>query len=399
MRYWGILLTAGWLGSMPSLGLAQAPKDFDSQVTGGKLDQRDVIVRVPVADPVGGFAGSVRVSADGQSVPAQLLDAETGAVVVARLPELKAGQTVKLAVRFDNQPANVKSPFRWVDMPGQSTELFFGDVLRLRYLYAFDDSTPEARNRTFKPYTHLFDVSTGKVQLTNGPEGKYPHHRGIFFGFNRISYGKQQADVWHGNKGESQRHERTLTTEAGPVAARQRVQIGWYGQDQKRFATEIRETTVYDVPGGHLLDMVCRVTTDLPLVKLDGDPQHAGLHFRAAQEVERSTEKQTVFIRPDGVGKPNETRNWDPKTKQGPVDLPWVGMAVSIAGKRYTILRIDHPDNPTPRRHSERAYGRFGNYFEYELTPQRPLVVRVRFWVQEGDMTVAQCQSLAEAFR
>jgi hypothetical protein len=54
MRYWGILLTAGWLGSMPSLGLAQAPKDFDSQVTGGKLDQRDVIVRVPVADPLAG---------------------------------------------------------------------------------------------------------------------------------------------------------------------------------------------------------------------------------------------------------------------------------------------------------------------------------------------------------
>lgn len=399
MRCASILLAASLLLLSPTVTLAQTPKDFDTQISGGKLDQSDLIVSLPIADKVQSFTGSVSVSADGKSVPAQLLISDHAAVVVVRLAEVKAGQTVKLAVRFDNNPAKTSSPFSWVDTPGQTCDLFFGETLRLRYMYAFDESTPEARSRTFKPYTHLFDFLTGKVQLTNGPEGKFPHHRGIFFGFNRISYNKQQADVWHCNKGESQQHEKTLSREVGPVAAHQCVQIGWYGQDKKRFASEIRQTIVYNVTGGHLFDMVCRVSTELPSVKLDGDPQHAGLHFRAAQEVEKSTEKQTVFIRPDGVGKPNETRNWDPKTKQGPIDLPWVGMIVSIGGKRYTVLRIDHPDNPKQRRHSERAYGRFGNYFEYELTPERPLVVRVRFWVQEGEMTVAQCERIAETFR
>ena len=34
------------------------------------------------------------------------------------------------------------------------------------------------------------------MRLTNGPEGQYPHHRGIFYGFNNISYDGKKADVW-----------------------------------------------------------------------------------------------------------------------------------------------------------------------------------------------------------
>jgi hypothetical protein len=62
------------------------------------------------------------------------------------------------------------------------------------------------------------------------------------------------------------------------------------------------------------------------------------------------------------------------------------------------VLRINHPDNTRETRGSERDYGRFGDYFEYDLTPGKPLKLKYRVWVQEGEMTVEQCSALASSF-
>jgi hypothetical protein len=69
-----------------------------------------------------------------------------------------------------------------------------------------------------------------------------------------------------------------------------------------------------------------------------------------------------------------------------------------VSGQRYTVLRVNHPDNPKPARGSERDYGRFGDYFEYDLTPDHPLNLRYRVWVQPGEMTVEQCAAIARTF-
>jgi len=116
-------------------------------------------------------------------------------------------------------------------------------------------------------------------------------------------------------------------------------------------------------------------------------------------DVANKTKGETYYLRPDGKGQPGETRNWeakkpDPKT----VNLPWDAMCFVLDGKRYTVLRINHPDNPGEARGSERDYGRFGDYFEYELTPEKPLKVKYRVWVQEGEMTGEQCAAIAAAF-
>jgi hypothetical protein len=156
---------------------------------------------------------------------------------------------------------------------------------------------------------------------------------------------------------------------------------------------------VYNTTGGTMLDWSTELTTELEKVRLDGDPQHAGFHFRATQEVWKTTAKQTYYLRPDGKGKEGETRNWDAKAKNPKaVNLPWNAMSFVTNGKRYTALRINHPDNPGETRGSERDYGRFGDYFEYDLTPKTPLKLKYRVWLQEGEMTQAQCEALAAGF-
>src|SRR5205814_5960118 len=128
-------------------------------------------------------------------------------------------------------------------------------------------------------------------------------------------------------KDTHQSHEGFLNVEAGPVLGRHRAAVAWHGPDQAVFAREEREVTVYNVPGGTLVEFASRLKTTGGPVKLDGDPQHAGFQFRANKEVAEKTAKQTIYIRPDGVDKPGATRNWDPKTRKGPVDLPWNAMS------------------------------------------------------------------------
>ena len=295
--------------------------------------------------------------------------------------------------------------FAWHDQPGQYAELKYGDRPVLRYMYAaFDDSSPKSREATFKVFHHVYDP-TGSRVVTNGPSGLYPHHRGVFYGFNRISYGDKNCDIWHGSRDKFQtvvayqEHVKFLSQKGGPDQGTHTALIAWHGPDKGVFAEEERTVTSRVRPGGTLLDWSSRLTSkvDVP-VKLDGDPQHAGFHFRADNEVNEKSKKETYYLRADGKGKPGETRNWDPKTKQGPVNLPWNAMSFVLGGQRYTVVYLDHPANPKEARYSERDYGRFGSYFEYTLTREKPLTVRYRLWLQAGEMTQERAAALSREF-
>ena len=69
-------------------------------------------------------------------------------------------------------------------------------------------------------------------------------------------------------------------------------------------------------------------------------------------------------------------------------------MSFVAGGKRYTAAYLDRPDNPKEARYSERTYGRFGSYFEYDLDEGKPLELSYRFWLQDGEMTVEQVEAL-----
>ena len=379
---------------VPTLG---AGPTYDVTISAGAHDRKNVPVRISLP-PVSLRAKPTTViltEPGGKTISAQLTepgllapkDCWREAYFV--LPFLKSGESLHLTATLSSDALSESDRFSWHGRAGDFTELHFGTRRVLRYHYrALDESSKESRELTYKVFHHLFSPN-GDVLTTGGlsddPNVHSPHHRGIFFGYNRISYGDgKTADTWHCTNGAYQAHDRFLASEAGPVLGRHRVAISWHGQDKQAFAEEERELTAYNVPGGQLVEFASRLCTSEGPIRLDGDPQHAGVHFRADNEVFAKTSNQTIFVRPDGVGKPGETRNWDPKTRQGPVNLPWNAISFVLRSKRYTVAYLDHPKNPKEARFSEREYGRFGSYFEYTLEKDKPLNVRYRFWLQEG---------------
>jgi hypothetical protein len=306
--------------------------------------------------------------------------------------------------------AQAKDGFEWKDTPGDHLDLLYNGQPALRYMYkALDESSPEARAATFKPYHHVWSPD-GKTLLTNGAGAKlYPHHHGVFYGFNKCTYGDgKEADVWHCTFGCYQQNEKLLEQHADADGASHKAAIDWHGKDGKAFAHEQREMAVKRGKNGTVegwqIDFRSHLEpADQGKVHLDGDPQHAGFHFRAVQEVADQKPPQTYYLRTTGKGVLGGTINWDPKSPDSEnskkaVNRPWNAMSIVVGGKRYTILYIDHPDNPKPARYSEREYGRFGSYFVADVTKDKPLDVKYRLWVQPGEMTVKQCEDMQAAF-
>jgi hypothetical protein len=390
-----------------------AHKSYDVTVEAGKYDRVDVPVCVRVTVPAdlakahahlkGPDDKVIHTQVTGPGLATPEMKVAPGEVVREVhfvLPSLKAGETLKLRMSIDSLFKDYAG-FEWTDTPGQFSELSYAGRPVLRYVSpTFDDSSKEKRDRTFKVFHHLYDLS-GKQVTNDGVVGLYPHHRGMFFAFNKVTYGDgKKCDVWHCTGDAYQSHEKPLAQEAGGVLGRHRVDIAWHGVNKEVFAREERELTVYNVPGGRLVEFASKVRTTGGPVKLDGDPQHAGFHFRADKEVAEKAKDKTVFVRPDGVGDPGQkgTRNWDPKTMKGPVNLPWNAMSFDLGGKRYTVAYLDKPTNPKEARFSEREYGRIGSYFEYDLTEKTPLLVNYRVWLQEGQMTPEQVAERGAAF-
>jgi hypothetical protein len=382
-------------------------------IDAGKHDRSNVPVCVPIALPADLAGQQIVWVCDGDRDLAIGQITSPGLLSSARpaargkenrelhfiLPALKAGSSLTLKAVFGDgkAPAPGADVFQWHDTPGEYSKLRRGGRPVLRYVdHPLDDSTKQQREQTYKVYHHLYDPA-GERLVTKGPGGLYTHHRGLFYGFRKVRYGdRKEVDIWHCTNDTYQGHERILASEAGPVLGRQRVLIAWHGVKKEVFAREEREVTVYAVPGGVMVDWVSRLKPTGGPVLLDGDPQHAGFHFRADNEVAAKTSKETIFIRPDGSGKPGETRNW-PDDKRH-VDLPWDAMSFVLGGKRYTVAYLDRPENPKEARYSERNYGRFGSYFVHEVTAEKPLTVAYRIWLQEGQMTGKEVAARSEDF-
>jgi len=379
------------------------------RVEAGDVDRSNLPVRSPLLVPESLAAAPIRIrlangsQVEGQIVESGLLAADRKPApkgmlhrdVVFVLPSLPPGDTLEVTAELAAPPAApAPSRLAWSDEPTSACLMLGGKPLVRYEMPAYDPSDETRRVATYKPFHHVFDPVTG-IRLKKGDGGQYTHHRGIFFGYNRISHGADMStnsDCWHCPGQARQEHREVICQSAGPVAGVQRVTIDWIGSDGKQLLGETREFDVVPVVGGTVIDFASRLIADTP-VSLDGDPQHAGVHFRASNEVYEATKGQTYYLRPDGKAKLGDYRNW-PQDKTY-VNAPWHAASFVVGGQRYTVVRANRPANPGEARMSERDYARFGSYFAHELQPGKPLDVGYRFWVQPGELAIAEAARIA----
>jgi len=267
-------------------------------------------------------------------------------------------------------------------------------------MYAYDDSTPERLDDTNKPYHHVFDAE-GENLLTKGPPGGlYPHHRGLFIGWNKLEFRGETLDLW-GMKGGTQRHQKFLKEAAGPVLASSKSQISWNDTAGGSIIIEQRKVTVFRQPDPTilLLDFHTQLKAARGDVFLGGNAEHGGFQFRAHNDVSQGSERAvrvaaqageqvsqdvvegtkaeraTYLFHEDGI---------DPRKDQ---DLPWAAMSYGLNDRRYNVQYMNHPENPQPTLYSAyRDYGRFGASFNKKILKGETLALRYRIWVVEGEL-------------
>lgn len=243
----------------------------------------------------------------------------------------------------------------------------------LRYVYARDTSTLERTFETAKVFVHVM-APDGISTLTNGPDGKtYPHHRGIFIGWNKLTHGGKTHDLWH-TRDTAQVHQKFVEIRTDGDGATVTCLIDWIGNHGERV---IEETRTHRIAGQDEAYAVIDFVTELKAVngdvELDGDPEHAGIQFRPSQQV-ADNESAKYFFHEAGI---------DPREQ---LDLPWVAATFQVDDQAWTVQHMSHPGNPKGARWSAyRNYGRFGPFTVVHIPAGQVQAFHYRFRVSRGE--------------
>jgi hypothetical protein len=239
----------------------------------------------------------------------------------------------------------------------------------------FDD-TCKVWHRVYAPDGRL---------LSKGLGGDYPHHRGLFLGWNAVRAGGERFDFWHCSHGESEQLV-ALSNSTGC----QDATIEWRtGRGDVLLREHRRLAASAAGPDLVLLDETSQLTACTTL-RLDGDPQHAGCQFRALQQFAEPGAAPVRYLRPAGA-KGGADDIW--------TDCAWIAAVLPFADRPVTIVRIEASTNPAPTRWSTRSYGRFGAMCTAELAADGVLRLGYRWAIALGELDVATCERLAHDYR
>jgi Family of unknown function (DUF6807) len=348
-------------------------------------------------------AGSGGASGGGKPVPAQInLVREGGKLVAANLrfvvDALKAGE--KRQYVFDPSAKALRSDNFWFKDEGDHRDLFLGDRPIWRHAYLKYD--PNDHFNTYKHFHHVYGmhdegfITSGPKTLANPKQIRYPHHRGIFMGFNRTKSDSGTNDFWHCPKASLRHQSFDASAQfVGPAAARSVSTANWCNNDGKTIVVERRQVTTWNVgDGADLMDFDITLTSNDGTVELNGDPQHAGFQFRAHNDVDKT---HATYIRPAGA-----------VNKGGDVwaDTAWCVNQFKIKDHPYAVVHMDDPQNPGTKEgktvYSTRNYGRFGSFAPVTLKPGQPLHYHYRILVLDatthGQTSVEHFDALYSAF-
>jgi hypothetical protein len=267
--------------------------------------------------------------------------------------------------------------FEFKENGTESLDVLQDGKLIARYMTAYDTSSPARKTDTYKPYLHVFDLE-GSKPITKGPGGTFPHHRGIFIGWNKLNVAGTVYDRWH-MKGGDQIHRKFLQQQAGADNATFTSVVEWMGKDNA--APILLEERTFQflpakAPAYAIIDTVSTLKAIGGETALDGDPEHAGLQFRPANEVVTTA---TKYLFPGAGANAKKDK-----------DYPWFAETFTLDGKQYTVAYLNHPGNPKGAAISAyRDYGRFGAFFKDTIPANGERAIRARFIICQGDMLPA----------
>ena len=273
------------------------------------------------------------------------------------------------------------------DEPNQYIDILQDDTIVSRYMYAYDNSTKERLQQTYKPYLHVFNTE-GTAPITKGAGGHFTHHRGIFIGWNKIEHKAQSYDRWHMTDGEIIHRkfaEKTATQDSAILISN----TDWNDEKQQPILREDRHMTFSQPSEDDFrlqIDFQSKLTAVAGNLVLNGDPEHAGVQYRPADEL---ILEDTTYTFPQVKA--------DPRVD---ADYPWVSETYTLNGKRYTIVQLNHLGNPKETKFSAyRDYGRFGAFFVSPIEDGATLTINYRFLIGEGELnSIDQVQANWDQF-
>ena len=254
------------------------------------------------------------------------------------------------------------------DLPGRKVDITQDGVLRARLIYG---------EGQIKPYLRVQGEEGDGLNEWSDKQ-TYPHHRGIYIGWNKIVSDLGSFDLWHMNNGGRMTLVKLEKLEGGKDSATIVSTIEWRGGKKDAgggdlLLTETRTLTV-SRPAAQTTQVdaqfVLKSSRDLTL---GGDLQHAGVHFRASASVQARAKDTTYVWEPDRAG---------PGGKVASKEMKWVRYTFPIGERWYHATQFNVPTNPVEEL-SWRDYGRFGFFFSKALKKDEAITLKYRF-VTEG---------------
>lgn len=359
--------------------LPQGAPSYHVDLTSHGVDRPawPVIVRTPAPQPIA-------VPWHGSMLP----DDRTAGEPIAVQVDPVVGDPHTIELSWLQPPAQADLRGRWAlilsppERPNRGPwSLHDGDprTLSLHGATVWEQPTrfdPDDLESTKKTYQHLYSPD-GKVRLTKGLGGLYPHHRGLFAGWNHTTAGDRTFDFWHATGGVSLRDRGVVAsaTTTGIARATVTCRIDWVDADGKPIVHEQRTLTTWDT-GEHrrVLDLAVALTPERGKVTLDGDPHHAGVQLRLAQEC--AERNDVTYLRPkDTEAQGNDVWNGG----------DWVAARATIEKRPFVVLWLTDPDDHEPRVWSTRPYGRFGPFTRLELPAGTTRTLRYRLVIFDAD--------------
>ncbi len=278
------------------------------------------------------------------------------------------------------------------ELPGRKVDITQDGVLRARLIYG---------EGQIKPYLRVQGEEGDGLNEWDAKQ-QFPHHRGIFIGWNQIRSdlggiqpGTKPFDLWHFNNGGTMTLAKLDKLDGGKNSATIVATIEWRGGAKDAAGSDLLLTETRTLTVSRPAAKTTQVDAQFVLkpardLSLGGDLQHAGVHFRASATVGANAKETAYVWEPDLDGKGGKVVS---------KDLKWARLTFPIGARFYHATELNAPTNPVDEL-SWRDYGRFGFFFKKDLKKDETLSVKYRFLTELAEgITAKPTDEQRAAFR